>query len=88
MERIVQVSSMSNGTGLELMIGNTPLHLALESGHGDAAVVLIEAGADRERVSGVVRKQARLTDRRMSMERHLRILRVLGRRSKREYGSI
>ncbi|TYJ56724.1 hypothetical protein B9479_002494 [Cryptococcus floricola] len=29
--------------------GNTPLHLALESGHGDAAVVLIEAGADRER---------------------------------------
>jgi 26S proteasome non-ATPase regulatory subunit 10 len=29
----------------------TPLHLALESGHGEAAVVLIEAGADRERVS-------------------------------------
>lgn len=29
--------------------GNTPLHLAMESGHGDAAVVLIEAGADRER---------------------------------------
>jgi ankyrin repeat protein len=50
MERIVQVSSLGNGIGLELMIGNTPLHLALESGHGDAAVVLIEAGADRERV--------------------------------------
>ncbi|WVW81726.1 hypothetical protein I302_103722 [Kwoniella bestiolae CBS 10118] len=29
--------------------GNTPLHLAFESGHGDAAVTLIEAGADRER---------------------------------------
>lgn len=31
--------------------GMTPLHLAMESGHGEAAVVLIEAGADRERVS-------------------------------------
>jgi 26S proteasome non-ATPase regulatory subunit 10 len=31
--------------------GNTPLHLAMESGHGAAAVALIEAGADRERVS-------------------------------------
>ncbi len=29
--------------------GNTPLHLALESGHGEIAVALIEAGADRER---------------------------------------
>ncbi|KAK4688032.1 26S proteasome non-ATPase regulatory subunit 10, partial [Tremellales sp. Uapishka_1] len=29
--------------------GNTPLHLAVESGHGDTAVTLIEAGADRER---------------------------------------
>ncbi|KAJ9101521.1 hypothetical protein QFC20_005214 [Naganishia adeliensis] len=29
--------------------GMTPLHLAMESGHGEAAVVLIEAGADRER---------------------------------------
>lgn len=29
----------------------TPLHLAMESGHGEAAAVLIEAGADRERVS-------------------------------------
>jgi len=37
------------------MVGNTPLHLALESGHGDAAVVLIEAGADRERVSRLIR---------------------------------
>jgi ankyrin repeat protein len=51
MERIVQVSSLDNVFRLKLMIGNTPLHLALESGHGDAAVVLIEAGADRERVS-------------------------------------
>jgi ankyrin repeat protein len=31
--------------------GNTPLHLAMESGHGAAAVTLIEAGVDRERVS-------------------------------------
>jgi ankyrin repeat protein len=47
----VQVSSNSLIIWPKLMIGNTPLHLALESGHGDAAVVLIEAGADRERVS-------------------------------------
>jgi ankyrin repeat protein len=32
-------------------VGNTPLHLAMESGHGEAAVMLIEAGADRGRVS-------------------------------------
>ncbi|KZW03526.1 ankyrin, partial [Exidia glandulosa HHB12029] len=31
--------------------GNTPLHLALESGHAAAAVLLIEAGADRSRVN-------------------------------------
>ncbi|KIJ50934.1 hypothetical protein M422DRAFT_44167 [Sphaerobolus stellatus SS14] len=31
-------------------IGNTPLHLAMESGHGEVAVILIEAGADRHRV--------------------------------------
>ena len=30
--------------------GNTPLHLALESGHAEVAVKLILAGADRERV--------------------------------------
>jgi Ankyrin repeat len=32
-------------------IGNTPLHLAMESGHGEVAVMLVEAGADRGRVS-------------------------------------
>ncbi|GJJ13738.1 hypothetical protein Clacol_007994 [Clathrus columnatus] len=32
-------------------IGNTPLHLAMESGHGEAAVKLIEAGADRQRTN-------------------------------------
>ncbi len=32
------------------LTGNTPLHLALESGHAEAAVKLIVAGADRERV--------------------------------------
>lgn len=36
-----------------MSIGNTALHLAMESGHGEAAVTLIEAGADRERVSGM-----------------------------------
>ncbi|KDQ15858.1 hypothetical protein BOTBODRAFT_107855, partial [Botryobasidium botryosum FD-172 SS1] len=32
-----------------MLIGNTPLHLAMESAHGDAAALLIEAGADRTR---------------------------------------
>jgi len=32
-------------------IGNTPLHLAMESGHGDVAILLIEAGADRTRTN-------------------------------------
>jgi ankyrin repeat protein len=31
--------------------GNTPLHLAMDSAHAEAAVLLIEAGADRSRVS-------------------------------------
>ncbi|KAG7562477.1 hypothetical protein FFLO_02056 [Filobasidium floriforme] len=31
--------------------GNTALHLAMESGHGEAAITLIEAGADRERTN-------------------------------------
>ncbi|EJF64724.1 ankyrin, partial [Dichomitus squalens LYAD-421 SS1] len=30
-------------------VGNTPLHLAMESAHAEAACLLIEAGADRER---------------------------------------
>jgi 26S proteasome non-ATPase regulatory subunit 10 len=33
------------------MEGNTPLHLAMESAHGETAALLIEAGADRSRVS-------------------------------------
>ena len=33
-----------------IRIGNTPLHLAMESGHAEVAVLLIEAGADRDRV--------------------------------------
>lgn len=32
-------------------IGNTPLHLAMDSAHAEAAVLLIEAGADRERLN-------------------------------------
>jgi ankyrin repeat protein len=66
------------------MVGNTPLHLALESGHGDAAVVLIEAGADRERVSlQAYLRDARLTCRLMLLVKHLRILKVLVRRNRR-----
>ncbi|KAG1885936.1 ankyrin repeat-containing domain protein [Suillus fuscotomentosus] len=32
-------------------IGNTPLHLAMESAHAQVAVMLIEAGADRGRTN-------------------------------------
>ncbi|EJU04533.1 ankyrin [Dacryopinax primogenitus] len=32
-------------------MGNTPLHLAMESAHAEAAVTLIEAGADRSRIN-------------------------------------
>jgi len=32
-------------------IGNTPLHLAMESAHGETAALLIEAGADRSRLN-------------------------------------
>lgn len=31
-------------------LGNTPLHLAMDSAHAEAAVLLINAGADRTRV--------------------------------------
>lgn len=34
----------------KLPAGNTPLHLAMDSAHAAAAVLLIEAGADRTRV--------------------------------------
>ncbi|KZV60736.1 ankyrin [Peniophora sp. CONT] len=32
-------------------MGNTPLHLAMECAHAEAAAMLIEAGADRTRVN-------------------------------------
>ncbi|KAH9850290.1 ankyrin repeat-containing domain protein, partial [Lenzites betulinus] len=32
-------------------VGNTPLHLAMESAHAEAACLLIQAGADRERTN-------------------------------------
>ncbi|KZP09041.1 ankyrin [Athelia psychrophila] len=32
-------------------IGNTPLHLAMDSAYAEAAVLLIEAGADRTRLN-------------------------------------
>ncbi|KAF7796028.1 hypothetical protein EIP86_007197 [Pleurotus ostreatoroseus] len=35
--------------GLEGCRRNTPLHLAMESAHAEAACLLIEAGADRTR---------------------------------------
>lgn len=34
-------------------LGNTPLHLAMESAHAEAASMLIDAGADRSRVCAV-----------------------------------
>lgn len=37
--------------------GNTPLHLAMESAHGETAALLIEAGADRSRVRHCVWNQ-------------------------------
>ena len=36
-----------------LHLGNTPLHLAMESAHAEAAIMLIETGADRSRVGSV-----------------------------------
>ncbi|KAF8193382.1 ankyrin repeat-containing domain protein, partial [Pholiota molesta] len=48
---LVESSTPSNKLRLNTAdrIGNTPLHLAMDSGHAEAAVVLIEAGADRTR---------------------------------------
>jgi ankyrin repeat protein len=43
-------------------VGNTPLHLAMESAHAEAAVLLIEAGADRTRVRPVTSNEVVLTD--------------------------
>lgn len=31
--------------------GNTPLHLACEEGHGDCAVLLLNNGADQDRLN-------------------------------------
>ncbi|KAF8903703.1 ankyrin repeat-containing domain protein [Gymnopilus junonius] len=36
-------------TFYSFLLGNTPLHLAMDSAHAEAAVVLINAGADRTR---------------------------------------
>ena len=33
-----------------IAVGNTPLHLAMESAHAEAAALLIEAGADQPKV--------------------------------------
>ncbi|KAH9810571.1 ankyrin repeat-containing domain protein [Melampsora americana] len=42
--------------------GHTPLHLAFESGHGEAACVLIEAGADRGRLDSEGRRPDEVAD--------------------------
>lgn len=54
---LIQVIESVNGLRIwnvtwrnPLLPGNTPLHLAMESAHAQAAVLLIEAGADRGRV--------------------------------------
>ena len=41
---------LSTAAILTYFLGNTPLHLAMESAHAEAACLLIEAGADRTRV--------------------------------------
>ncbi|PPQ84008.1 hypothetical protein CVT25_000554 [Psilocybe cyanescens] len=48
---LVESSTPSNKLRLNTAdrIGNTPLHLAMDSAHAEAAVVLINAGADRTR---------------------------------------
>ncbi|KAH9481869.1 Ankyrin repeat-containing protein C6C3.08 [Psilocybe cubensis] len=48
---LIESSTPSNKLRLNTAdrIGNTPLHLAMDSAHAEAAVVLINAGADRTR---------------------------------------
>ncbi|KIK02998.1 hypothetical protein K443DRAFT_95953, partial [Laccaria amethystina LaAM-08-1] len=48
---LVESSTPSNKLRLNTgdRMGNTPLHLAMDSAHAEAAVVLINAGADRSR---------------------------------------
>ncbi|KAJ7590225.1 ankyrin repeat-containing domain protein, partial [Mycena floridula] len=50
---LLEASTPSNKTRLNTAdrSGNTPLHLALDSAHAEAAVLLINAGADRSRVN-------------------------------------
>jgi hypothetical protein len=69
-------------------VGNTPLHLAMESGHAEAAVMLIEAGADRGRVSSASKSLDREIDRfsnsKTQTGRFQRRLKVLEGKSKNE----
>ncbi|ESK96218.1 26s proteasome non-atpase regulatory subunit 10 [Moniliophthora roreri MCA 2997] len=46
-----QSSTVKTRLNTQDRVGNTPLHLAMESAHAEAAVVLIEAGADRGRLN-------------------------------------
>lgn len=57
--RVQEDSNTKPRLNLADRAGNTPLHLACESGHADAAVALIEAGADRQRTNaqGLVPEQ-------------------------------
>ncbi|KAF9460344.1 ankyrin repeat-containing domain protein, partial [Collybia nuda] len=50
---LLDSSTSDNKTRLNTAdrIGNTPLHLAMDSAHAEAAVVLINSGADRGRLN-------------------------------------
>lgn len=50
-ELLLQEKSQTARLNVADRVGNTPLHLAIESAHAQAAVMLIEAGANREKVN-------------------------------------
>ena len=65
------------------------MHLALESGHGETAAILIEAGADRERVCRLGLMTDAMTHSSRTLKgRRLRRSRVSADKSKRGYWSI
>jgi len=70
--------------------GNTPLHLAMESAHAEVACLLIEAGADRSRVSlcceAAHSKNSHNITRKILTEKHQKRLKALVVRNKNEPG--
>lgn len=44
---------------------NTPLHLACEENHGSTAIILIEAGADRDRMNQAEKTPEELADKKI-----------------------